>query len=42
VDSCIRVDRIYNLSQNIVIKKFGEVIDEIMNKVKNKIDELIK
>ncbi|SCL93767.1 hypothetical protein [Sporanaerobacter sp. PP17-6a] len=42
MDSCIRVDRIYNLSQNIVIKKFGEVIDEIMNKVKNKIDELIK
>ncbi|NLM03776.1 MAG: type II toxin-antitoxin system PemK/MazF family toxin, partial [Clostridiales bacterium] len=42
VDSCIRVDKIYTLAQNIVIKKFGEVNDDIMNEVKNKINELIK
>ena len=42
VDSCIRVDKIYTLAQNIVIKKFGEVNDDIMNGVKNKINELIK
>ena len=42
VDSCIRVDKIYTLAQNIVIKKFGQVNDDIMNKVKNKINELLK
>ncbi len=41
-DSCIRADKIYTLAQNIVIKKFGEVNDDVMNEVKNKINELIK
>lgn len=31
VNSCIRVDKIYTLSQNIVIKKFGVVNDNIIN-----------
>ena len=42
VDSCIRVDKIYTLSQNIVIKRFGTVNENVMKKVKNKISELIK
>ena len=42
VDSCIRVDKIYTLSQNIVVKKFGKVTSHVMNEVKNKINELIK
>ena len=42
VASCIRVDKIYTLAQNIVIKKFGEVNENVMNEVKNKINELIK
>lgn len=41
VDSCIRVDKIYTLSQNIVIKRFGRVNKEIMNKLKSKVNELI-
>jgi mRNA interferase MazF len=42
VDSCIRVDKIYTLAQNIVIKKFGEVNDDVINEIKNRINELIK
>jgi len=42
VDSCIRVNKIYTLSQDIVIKKFGEGNDDIMHKVKNKINELVE
>ena len=42
VDLCIRVDKIYTLAQNIVIKKFGEVHDDVMNEVKNKINKLIE
>ena len=42
VDSCIRVDKIYTLAQNIVIKKFGEVNENVMNEVKNKVNGLIK
>lgn len=42
VNSCIRVDKIYTLAQNIVIKKFGEVNDDVMNEVKNRINEQIK
>ena len=42
VDSSIRADKIYTLSQNIIIKRFGKVNDDIMNKVQNKINELIK
>ncbi|HZK44548.1 MAG TPA: type II toxin-antitoxin system PemK/MazF family toxin [Syntrophomonadaceae bacterium] len=42
VDSCIRADKIYTLSQNIIVKKFGEVNEDIINKVKDKINKLLK
>lgn len=42
IDSCIRVDKIYTLAQNIVIKKCGEVNDGVINRAKNKINELKK
>ena len=42
VDSCIRVDKIYTLSQNIVISKFGVVCDHIMEDVKERLIELIQ
>lgn len=41
VDSCIRADKIYTLSQGIVIRKFGAVNTEIMEAVKRKIYMLI-
>lgn len=41
VNSCIRVDKIYTLSQNIVIKKFGVVNDNIINEVKEKFNKLL-
>jgi len=36
------VDKIYTLAQNIVIKKFGEVNENVLNEVKNKINKLIE
>lgn len=39
--SCIRADKVYTLSQYIVIKKFGAVNAELFNKVKMKINRLI-
>ena len=42
VDSCIRADKIYTLSQNIIIKCFGKVNVGILNTVKEKIDDLIE
>lgn len=41
VNSCIRVDKIYTLSQSIVIKKFGAVKPEIINNVKENLKKLI-
>lgn len=41
VDSCIRSDKIYTLSQNIVIKRFGKINEETINKVINKISEIL-
>ena len=41
VDSCIRADKIYTLSKNIVIRKFGKVNSDIMHDIKNKVKELI-
>jgi len=41
VDSCIRVDKIYSLSQAIVISIFGKANSRIMNIVKDKLDYLI-
>lgn len=40
VDSCIRADKIYSLSQAIVINSFGKVKSHIMNSVKEKLDHL--
>lgn len=42
VDSCIRADKIYTLSKNIVIKKFGKVNSDIMSKLEDKVKKLIK
>ena len=36
-DSCVRADKIYTLSQDIVIKRFGKVNCEIICKVKDAI-----
>ena len=41
VDSLIRADKIYTLSQKIVIKKFGVISIETFNKVKQLMIELI-
>lgn len=41
VDSCIRVDKIYSLSQGIVINTFGKAKSHIMNSVKEKLYQLI-
>ncbi|MDI3535327.1 MAG: mRNA interferase MazF [Thermosediminibacterales bacterium] len=40
VESCIRVDKLYTLSQNIVIKKFGCVKKHILKDVRNKLKVL--
>ena len=40
--SCIRADKIYTLSQNIIIKSFGQVKVDIVNAVKEKIDNLME
>jgi mRNA interferase MazF len=34
VDSCIRADKIYTLSQTLVVKRFGRVKPKIVNMVK--------
>jgi len=41
VNSCIRADKIYTLSQNIVVKRFGKVKSEIIDKTKNILFELL-
>ena len=41
LDSHIRADKIYSLSQEIAIKKFGRVKDEIITKVNIEIRKLI-
>ena len=41
VDSCIRTDKIYTLAQTIVINSFGRVKEEVLNRVRAKIDEII-
>ncbi|MCY6958461.1 type II toxin-antitoxin system PemK/MazF family toxin [Clostridium brassicae] len=42
VTSCIRVDKIYTLSKYIVVKKFGSVKKEIIDKIKIQIGDLLK
>ncbi|MBW7474800.1 type II toxin-antitoxin system PemK/MazF family toxin [Paenibacillus oenotherae] len=41
VDSGIRADKIYTLSKQIVVKKFGRVNQTIVSQVKEKINELL-
>ncbi len=38
VDSAIRADKIYTLSQSIYLRKFGKVQPEVLLKVKKQID----
>ena len=40
-DSCIRADKIYTLSQTLVVKQFGRVKPEIMSLVKTKIMDVM-
>jgi len=42
VDSCIRADKIYTLSQSIVLKRVGKVAPEIIDSVKGKLLEILK
>ncbi|WP_420828007.1 type II toxin-antitoxin system PemK/MazF family toxin [Metabacillus crassostreae] len=42
VKSAIRADKVYTLSKEIVRKKFGQVNIDVMEHVRNKINELIK
>lgn len=41
MDSCIRSDKLFTLSQTIVIKKFGKVRHSVINQVTNNIVELV-
>ncbi len=41
VDSCIRADKIYTLSQDIIVKKFGSINDNVLSHVKEKISLLL-
>ena len=41
VDSCIRVDKIYTLSQSIVVKRFGKINPAIVFKAKEQFEKLI-
>ena len=41
VDSCVRADKIYTLSQSIVIKRYGKVNYEIVESVKTAILNII-
>ncbi len=36
----VRVDKIFTLSQSIVIKTFGKVTPTVLNKIRNKLQEL--
>ncbi len=42
IKSCIRCDKIYTLSQEIIVSRFGKLSQDIMEKVRMKISELIK
>lgn len=41
VDSCIRADKIYTLSQDSIVKKFGSINDNVLFHVKEKISLLL-
>ena len=40
-ESCVRADKIYTLSQSIVIKRFGKVSDVIVQKVKESLNSVM-
>ena len=42
VKSCIRADKIYTLSQKLIVKRFGKVTPDIVNMVKSKISDLME
>lgn len=42
IKSCIRCDKIYTLSQEIIVSRLGKLSQDIMEKVRMKISELIK
>ena len=42
VDSCVRTDKAYTLSKYIVVNKFGKVKEEVLEKVKEKINILLQ
>ncbi len=42
VESCVRADKIYTLSQSIVVSRFGSVKPEILEKVREMINSLIE
>ena len=37
----VRVDRIYTLSQTIIVKTFGQVNDETLNRIRRKLVDLV-
>ncbi|MCK8825639.1 type II toxin-antitoxin system PemK/MazF family toxin [Fuchsiella alkaliacetigena] len=39
--SCIRSDKIYTLSKELIIKKFGKIKNDKLEEVRNNIEELI-
>lgn len=41
-ESEIRADKIYSLSQDIVVKRFGRVREEVFEEVLDKIKDLVK
>ena len=41
VDSCIRADKIYTISQDAALKQFGKVNDGIITKIKYEINKLM-
>lgn len=42
VDSCIRVDKLYTLSKNIIIKRFGSVTSNIIKETRDMINNFIE
>ncbi len=42
VDSCIRVDKLYSISQSIVLNRFGSVNPDIIHQVRERLIELLR
>jgi len=41
LNSCVRADKIYTLSQTLVVKRFGRVSPEILDMVKAMVKDVI-